>query len=166
MLGISEIAIRDQMSRHRGTSLDFIVRQYREGWFGKGTRSPEKHLVRGEWITVAEAAAKYGGTKGGLNHWRYKHRQPNGQIGTLAAAVDARTGVTPRARTGRKPQVYQVNGKPMTLADAACRLGCSPQRLDQIMRREGCGLATAMKKAEQLDRQRAEREILRILNGE
>lgn len=166
MLGITESALRHQQSNHPGVSLDYIVRQYREGWINRGVRPPEKHYVRGEWITEEEAAVKYGGTKQMYKYWRAKHRQPDGRIGTLAMAVDYYTGVTPRLPKGRQPRIHVVHGKPLTLYQAAEKLGCTPARLYQIMWRDHIGLAAAMRKAEQLDRRRAEREILRILNGE
>ena len=90
--------------------------------------TPPRYPVHGQAMTVKEAAEALGENPGTVACWQTRHRQPNGDRGTLQAAWDhftaVREGRAPRRQPGG-PAKHLVHGEWMTLEEAARRLGRS-----------------------------------------
>lgn len=129
---------------------------------------PTRYPVYGEWLTLGELAARLGVSYEALRQYRSRHRDRDGRPPDLEAVCEhyraVQAGTIPRT-PGRAPKRHRVNGKLMTIAEAAEALGVTRHVLDCHMSRHRCGLARAYRDIEKLQARRAEREILRILKG-
>lgn len=127
-----------------------------------------KHLVHGEWMTVAEAAERLGLHRVTLERWRTMHRQPDGSRETLVAAWDHYKAVKSgnyRSKMGRKPVKHWVKGRQMTVKQAAEATGVSVQRLYNYTCVHQCSLDAAVRNISKKRQERAERKILKIIRG-
>lgn len=129
---------------------------------------PMRYPVYGEWLTLGELAARLGVSYEALRQYRSRHRDRDGRPPDLEAVCEhyraVQAGTIPWT-PGRAPGRFRVNGKLMTIAEAAEALGVTRHVLDCHMSRHRCGLARAYRDIETRRTRRAEREILRILKG-
>lgn len=129
---------------------------------------PTRYPVYGEWLSIGELAARLGVSYEALRLYRSRHRDRDGRPPDLEAVCEhyraVQAGTIP-CRPGRAPKRHRVNGRLMTIAEAAEALGVARHVLACHMSRHRCGLARAYHDIENLQARRAEREILRILQG-
>lgn len=171
MLGVSTQGLYTQKARRKGMSMQRIVDMYRSGEIGIRTKPAALHCVHGEWMTIAQAAAMVGTTIKGMETWRSKHRDANGRRALVETAVDHYKAVQAghikthvgRPGTGRR---YWVHGRKMTIADASAKMGLPEASIRQYVYRHKCNVQRACDQLLALKQERAEREIMKILNGE
>ena len=118
MLGLTKQALVLRRCRMGQCSYQLIVNLYRENRFeSKHDRGP-RHLVNGEWITAKEAARRVDVQPITLTRYMKAHGV------TLAKAMDHyrkyQTGELARW-PGRRHRTYWVNGKQLTIRQAAER---------------------------------------------
>ena len=160
MLGLKAQQIYHLMSNYH-VGLQVAVNMVRQNLALNGQGRSDRHMVDGRWMTNRQAAEMLGITPVALRYWRHRHPDAQGKPATLQAAVDAyRQGVH---RGGGKWKVHKVNGRPMTVAQAAERLGVQVQVIRNMMSRKKWSLATAVRYYEKKKRQKAEKAIMNIL---
>ena len=159
-LGVSKNTIWTQMA-HRGVSLGTLVRMYRDGQIDIGVRGGAKHMVRGRWTTIGREAERMGVSVTMIYDWMRDHDA------TLAETVEhyeaVARGDAPPKRNGPEPRRYWVNGRKLTIAEAAKRCGVCESTVRMYLYNHGCSLQTAVRWYENRAKKRAEREIMRIL---
>ena len=131
-------------------------------WAGK------QHRVYGKMMTIQEAAATLGVESDTLRQWMYRHRDERGEPASLETAwYHYKQVISGRInqRPGLTPVKHQVDGRIMTVREAAAAAGCSMQALYCRMSRHKMSLEEAYHDADRLQRERAAREILRIMEG-
>ncbi len=160
MLGLRSKQIYSQMSQKK-CGLQAVVRMYREGYIlGQGRAA--RHMVDGRWMTIKDAAEMLGVTMMAIYLWRFRHRKPDGSMPSLAETVAAyRSGEV--KRSGKLPKQHRVAGKLMTMREAAEMMGVSYNTMQLYTYKHRCSLDKAVKHYKAQKKQRAEREILRIL---
>lgn len=132
-----------------------------------------KHSVHGVWMTMEEAARRLGFKRITLEKWRSLHRHADGSRALLEEAwdhyQDVRRGLY-NNHPGRPPEKYWVQGKRVTIKKAAEALGVKEGTLWTYKKKHECSLDAACqfyrKRNEMKAKRDAEREILRIINGE
>ena len=159
-LGVKKHALENAMWRTK-QPMSVAVRMIREGQILSGWKG-EKQMVDGRWMTNAQAARRLGISREALWHWRNNNRTADGRMMPLAEAVaERRSG---RLRHGGKAaERYWVNGRQLTIAEAAERYNLSENALRQRKSKHKCSLQAAVKACEAAAKKRAEREIMRIL---
>ena len=159
-LGVSKNSLWAQMSR-RGVSLGTLVRMYREGQIDTHKRRGNKHMVRGRWTTIGREAKRLGVS------WEAVYGRMRRYDATLAEAVAhfeaVARGEEPAKRNGPEPRRYWVNGRKLTIAEAAKRCGVCESTVRMYLINHGCSLQTAVRWYENRAKKRAEQEIMRIL---
>lgn len=162
LLGTTKRALVLRRHRYGGKDVSYqlIVDMYRDNRFEtKHDRGP-RHLVNGQWITTKEAARRVGVQPVTLT----RHMKANGV--TLAEAMDHyrkfQTGELTRW-PGRVPRTYYVNGKLLTIRQAAERYHTTETALRQYIYKHKCSLQTAVRQLEDRRKKQAERDILNIL---
>lgn len=133
-------------------------------------RKPQKHLIHGEWMTIYEISDRLGVAVGTIRQWRKRHRHRDGSAATMAEAWDWYTGVALGKIRHRGPSTrareYWVNGRYMTIAEAASQVGVSEEALRSMMYKGRRTLQSAVRHYEHAQKDRAVREILDIIyNG-
>lgn len=129
---------------------------------------PARHMVHGEWMTMKEAGERLGVGPRTIEQWRYKHRRTDGSMGLLEEAWDYYTGV----RAGRiihhpgKANVarrYWVNGRYLTIREAAARVGVKEMTMRAMIQKRGCSVQSAVRYYERKKKDEAVRAILGII---
>lgn len=165
LLGVTKHALIKRRYRYGGKDVSYqmIVNMYRDNRFEtKHDRAP-RHLVNGEWITTKEAARRVGVQPYILT----RYMKANGV--TLTEALDHyrkyQTGELARW-PGRAPRTYYVNGRQLTIKQAAERYHTTENALRMYIFKHKCSLQTAVRQLEERRKKQAERDILKILMGE
>ena len=132
-------------------------------------RGPDKHLVHGEWMTEAEAAARLGRSVLTVRQWRYKNRREGGKHPALLVEAwdhysDLNAGRI-KPGNGHSAKMHKVAGRMMTRDQAAEALGIPVGTLDSHMHNHRCGLGAAWRYYTRKRARRAEKRILEIING-
>lgn len=160
MLGLTKRALELRRYGMGQCSYQLIVNLYRENRFESKHDRGARHLVNGEWITAKEAARRVDVQPVTLT----RYMRSNGV--TLAEAVDHyrkyQTGELARW-PGRTPRTYYVNGKLLTIRQAAERYHTTETALRLYIYKHKCSLQTAVRQLEERRKKRAERDILNIL---
>lgn len=160
LLGITKHALVVRRSNMGGCSYQMIVNMYRDNRFETKHDRGAHHLVNGQWITTKEAARRVGVQPVTLT----RYMKANGV--TLAEALDHyrkyQTGELTRW-PGRRPRTYYVNGKLLTIRQAAEKYHTSENSLRLYIVKHQCSLQTAVKRLEERKKKQAERDILNIL---
>ena len=162
MLGLTKQALVLRRYRYGGTKVSYqlIVNLYRENRFETKHDRGARHLVNGEWITAKEAARRVGVQPVTLT----RYMKANGV--TLAEAVahyrKYQTGELARW-PGRTPRTYWVNGKQLTIRQAAEKYHTTENSLRMYIFKHKCTLQAAVRQLEERRKKRAERDILNIL---
>lgn len=157
-LGVSVNTLYSQMNKRR-VSLPALMRMYADGRVCTGSWRGERHLVRGQWTTVKDQAARLGVTPMTLWHRQKRYGE------TLEEAVMHYESVRD-GRLGRYParaRKYWVNGRTVTMAEAAEGVGVPKRTLAGYVSAHRCTVQTGVRHYEQKLREKAEREILAIL---
>lgn len=126
-----------------------------------------KHLVHGEWMTEAEAAARLGVKAMTLRAWRYANRQADGRPALVETAWDFYSAVNAGKTKwpGRPPARRLIGGKLMTPMEVAQAAGVKRSTLYAVMCKHGMDLEQAARYYEGVRTRRAVREIMRIIYG-
>ena len=126
-----------------------------------------RHLVHGEWLTISEAARRLGLSVKTLYNYRYKHRRPDGGPGLLVDAWDwySEDHVREHAPLGRPPLTYYVNGKLLTMKQAAVLVRVNHKAMRFYIHKHGCTVQTAVRFYRKRAEERAVREIAGIILG-
>lgn len=162
LLGITKRAL--VLRRHQmggaAVSYQLIVNMYRDNRFETKRDRGARHLVGGEWITVKEAARRVDVQPITLT----RYMRSNGV--TLAEAVGHyrkyQTGELARW-SGRTPRTYYVNGKLLTIKQAAEKYHTTENSLRMYIVKHKCSLQTAVRQLEERRKRQAEKDILKIL---
>ena len=137
-----------------------VPRNYRDG------SHAAKHLVHGEWMTIYEACERLGVPYGTINNYRYTHRRADGGMGLLVDAWDYYIAVKRgeiKRHPGKKPRRYWVNGKEVTMREAAALAGTTLHSLRMYIRYHRCPVQTAVRVYKKRAEDRAVREIMGII---
>lgn len=165
-LGVTLKALDMQLFKH-GVSLGTLMRMYAEGRISVGHRGGIRHLVHGRWTTVQAEAERLGVSEGTLRAWMRRHRDADGRKASLERAVmwyeALAAGAVHHDQSGRPPREYWVNGKKMTMAEAAEYCGVSASALRNHVWRAGCSVQTAVRDYERRRKEAAVEEIMGIL---
>ena len=165
-LGVSVRALEWQMYR-RGVGLGTLMRMYAEGRISVGHRGGARHLVHGRWTTIQDEAGRLGVSVASLRWWMGRHRDELGRKASLERAVmwyeALAAGAVHHDLSGRPPRVYRVDGKRMTMAEAAEYCGVSASALRNHVWRAGCSVQTAVRDYERRRKEAAVEEIMGIL---
>ena len=130
-------------------------------------RGPDKHLVHGVWMTEAEAAEKLGRSRWTVMQCRYRHRREDGKPMLLVEAWDHFEGLNKgwiKPKYGRREKLT-LKGRPAYATKVAKKLGMPVNTLYSHMHNHKCGLDATVRYYEQKQKRRAEKEILKIING-
>lgn len=132
------------------------------------SHKPVRYPVHGEWLSVREAAERLGVATGTLRAFRNRHRDRDGCPMSLEDVCEhylaVGAGEIPRW-PGRVPKRHRVNGRLMTVGEAAAALGIRRKLLDCHMSRNRCSLAETYRAMDARRTRKAEREIMKILKG-
>ena len=163
-VGVSVNALLAQ-KHNQGVSVPALVRMYDSGLIDAGRSRGQKYMVRGRWTTIGEEAARLGVTWKAINKWMHNHGQ-GGQKATLAEAVRyyeaVRDGREKRFKGGQAKS-HWVNGRTMTIAEAAGRCRVDVRAFRAYLYYHGCSVQTAVRFYEARAKREAEKEIMRIL---
>ena len=166
MLGVSKRALYVRRSRYGDCSFQMIVDMYRQNRIGSRTDKWERHLVDGEWITLAQAAERLGIVPKTIRNWRLEQKRLTGIKPTLAEAMEHYrkycTGERKRY-PGSVAKTHWVNGEYLTFDEAAEKYKTSVNALRTYVCKHKCGLNTAIRNLETRRAKRAEKDILAIL---
>ena len=164
-LGISKSALRCRRNRLGGISMQAVVTMYRENQFGSYHDRAARYRIEGEWLTQAQIAERLGVKSHSITVWRYNNR-----AGMEEAVEHFRRwnegGRKRNPRGGRPAQVYVVGNREYTVPGVARKYGMNPMSVRNMLKSRGgdMGKVLAFYQAkERRKRQRAEKEILRIL---
>lgn len=142
MMGFTYKQLKDRRNRME-CGYQLIVTLWREGrLLRRGDRAP-RHRVNGRWITIQQAADELGVHVDSIHNWRYKIKHSTGTMPTLEEAWEHFSHNNHNG--GRKPRRYNVNGKRMTVPEAAKKYGMLRRSLYNYMRRHKCALAEAIR---------------------
>ncbi|MBR6219507.1 MAG: hypothetical protein IKQ80_02955 [Clostridia bacterium] len=131
-------------------------------------RGPAKHMVHGEWMTVAEAATRLGVKAGTLNAWRYTNRTQDDSPASVETAYGFYSAVNAgqiKRIPGRPPARRLIGGKMMSPMEVAQVAGVKRSTLYAVMCKHGMDLEQAARYYEGVRTRRAVREIMRIIYG-
>lgn len=123
-------------------------------------RGPVKHMVHGEWMTEAEAAARLGVKPMTLRAWRYANRQADGRPALVETAWDFYSAVNAgriKRNPGRPPARRLIGGKLMTPMEVAQAAGVKRSTLYAVMCNRGMDLEQAARYYDGVRTRRAER---------
>ena len=96
-----------------------------------------------------------------INHWRWITKKRTGRTPTLAEAYE-HFGHN-NHNGGRKPKRYNVNGKRMTVLDAAVAYGMVRTSIYNYMSKHKCGLAEAIRNMQENKETAAAWKIMAVL---
>ncbi len=164
MLGISPYTLKNRRISMNGMSYQGIVNMYREGlMLSKHDRWP-RHMVHGRWMTLQDVANELDCKVHSIQNWLSKNRDRNGKHPTLEEAYDHFDGA-PKRGPGGVAKKHRVNGRMMTIKEAADAHGSTYTAMRQTMARHGCSLEQAVKRLEDRRVDAATKAIMNILNG-
>ena len=162
MLGISHAALVCRRQR-LGCSYQQLVIWWREGLLQRDQHDRyARHMIDGQWVTTEDICRELGLSRSWINNWRCRQFRETGRRPTLEETREhfrAYKGVHP----GRMPRTYWVNGRQMTVAQAADKYGVTECSLRNLMCKKKMSLNSAVKRSLEEKQKRAEREILRTL---
>lgn len=179
MLGLTLKALYVRRSRLGGCSYQCVVDMYRSNQIGSDKN--HRYMIEGRWLTQDQIAAELKLASGHvLSTWRCEHRQPDGSMATMEAAVayyrQYLTGEKVRWQGyggGRPWKEHLVNGKAWTVLDVMKRFGKSRASVYRVLRQNGNDMGRVIRYFEQRARrtkeiqrrkiQRAEDDIMKIL---
>lgn len=167
MLGISKAALRCRRSRLGGISYQAIVNMYRSNQLGSFHDRAARYLIEGEWLTRRQIAERLGVSVHSISEWRYV----NGA--SMEEAVEhfrhwneGGRKRNPQGLGGRPPRVYRVGNREYTVPGVARKYGKHQTSVRCMLKSRGGDMGKVLacyQAKERRKRQRAEKEILRIL---
>lgn len=164
MIGFQRRQLIQLRCRMGGVSYQLIVNMWREGrLLTKGDRSI-RHLVHGRWMTVKQASLELNCKPHSIENWRSRNRDKDGNKPTVEEAYDHLMNA-PKRGSGSVARKHRVNGKHLTVREAAEKYGTTENALRQTMHRHGCTLDAAVKRLENRRVRKAQRDIMDILKG-
>ena len=167
MLGITVHALYLRRRDLGGCSFQMVVDMYRQNRIGSRTDRWQRHLVDGEWITLAQAAERLGITPKTIRNWRLDPKKATGVKPTLAEAMEHYkkylTGERKRYK-GSVAKTHWVKGEYLTYDEAAKKYNTSVNGLRMYVSKHKCSLNAAIKHLEERRAKRAEKDIMAILN--
>lgn len=162
MLGLTLAALYVRRSRLGGCSYQLIVDMYRRNEIGSDKK--HRYLIEGRWMTTDQIARMLRIHRHTISTWRCEHRQPDGSMATMEAAVayyrQYLTGEKVRWQGnggGRPWKEHLVNGKAWTVQDVMKRFGKSRASVYRCLRQNGNDMGRVIRYFEQ--RARYEKEI-------
>lgn len=168
MVGVAQRTLETQKCRKGCATYQQLVDMYRRGEINRGHRGGIRHRIRGEWTTIQAEAARLGMKPQTMHKWMSDHRKRTGTMPLLEECVkhyeDVKAGLVGNWYTGGRPaQTYWVNGRKMTMKQAAALVGMQPDSLRELVKRRGLSVNAGVKYAQALQKKRAEREIMKTL---
>lgn len=165
MLGITKNALRIRRSRMDGISYQAIVNMYRDNQFGSDHDRAARYLIEGEWLTQTQIAERLGVKPHTISAWRHDNRA------SMMEAVEHfrrwnEGGRVRNPRGGRTAQVYRVGNREYTVPGVARKYGKHVTSVRCMLQSRGGDMGKVLAyylAKERRKRQRAEKEILRIL---
>lgn len=164
MLGVTRRWLIQRRSQMGGISYQVIVNMFREGRLLTNHDRWPRHLVHGRWMTVPQVAQELDCKPHSIENWRSANRDKDGKKPTLEEAYNHFKGAPKRGR-GKEPALHRVNGKRMTVREAAEKHDTTVNALRQVMSRHRCSLDAAVKRLEDQRIRKAQRDIMEILKG-
>lgn len=162
MLGVSTHAIACQRCRMGGVSYQVIVNMYRNGQLGKARDHAPRYMIHGRWMTTRQMADELGVGAQALINWRNSHKKPDGTKPIMEEVYD-RFRERSKSRGGSYPAVHRVQGRKMTVAEAAKKYHTTVNALRVSMSTHRLTLDGAVKRLEARRAKNAEKEIMDIL---
>ena len=167
MLGITKNALRCRRNRLGGISYQAIVNMYRDNQFGSDHDRAARYLIEGEWLTLTQIAERLGVSVHSISQWRCV----NGASMEEAVEHFRRWNEgghkrNPRGLGGRPPRVYVVGNREYTVPGVAKKYGKHQTSVRCMLKSRGGDMGKVLacyQAKERRKRQRAEKEILRIL---
>lgn len=166
-LGITKNALHCRRTRLRGLSYQAIVNMYRENQFGSDCDRATRYLIEGEWLTQTQIAERLGVKPHTISAWRYDNRA------SMMEAVEhfrqwneGGRKRNPRGVGGRPAQVYRVGNREYTVPGVARKYGKHVASVRWLLNDRGGDMGKVLayyQAKERRKRERAEREILKIL---
>ena len=164
MIGFHHRQLIQLRCRMGGVSYQLIVNMWREGrLLTKGDKFI-RHLVHGRWMTVPQAAEELKCKPHSIENWRNRNRDKDGRKPTVEEAYDHLKNA-PKRGSGSVAKKHRVNGKQLTVREAAKTYKTTENVLRQTMHRHGCTLDAAVKRLENRRVRKAQRDIMDILKG-
>lgn len=167
MLGITKNALRVRRNRLGGISMQAVVNMYRENQFGSDCDRAPRFRIEGEWLTRRQIAERLGVSRHSISQWRSEHGC------TMEEAVEhfrhwneGGRKRNPQGLGGRPPRVYVVGNREYTVPGVAKKYGKHVTSVRCMLKSRGGDMGKVLacyQAKERRKRQRAEREILRIL---
>lgn len=167
MLGISYSALTARRSGLNGASYQVIVNMYRQNQFSTKQDRAARYLIDGQWMTRTQIAEKLGVAPVSLSNRRCQRGE------SMAEAVEhfrqwneGGRKKNPLGNGGRPAKKYRVGNRYYTAPGVARKYGVSVTSVREVLRHRGGDIARVLayyQDKERRRRQRAEKEILRIL---
>lgn len=164
MLGVPRNKLICRRSAMGGISYQLIVDGYRSGLFMTQHDRWIRHCVHGRWITVKQVAEELNCNPHSIENWRSANKRKDGSKPTLEEAYEHFKGA-PKRGLGKQPKKHTVNGKMMTVREAADKYGTTENALRATMSKFKCTLNAAVKHLEERRKRRALQEIMQVLKG-
>lgn len=150
------------LMNHRQCGLQTAVNLIRENLAMNDQGRAARWMVDGKWMTVRQAADMLGINLRTMRSWIARHRHEDGTICPLAEAVHAYQEKQV-IHGGSPAKQHRVNGKTMTVPEAADKLGVSLHAIYMHMSRHKASLASTIRYYEKRKLKKAEKDILAIL---
>lgn len=167
MLGITKNALHCRRTRMGGISYQAIVDMYRENQFGSYYDRAVRYLIEGEWLTQTQIAERLVVKPHTISAWRHDNRASMMEaVGHFRRWNEGGHKRNPQGLGGRPPKVYVVGNREYTVPGVARKYGKHVDSVRCMLKSRGgdMGKVLAFYQAkERWKRQRAEKEILRIL---
>lgn len=167
MLGITKTALCVRRNRLGDISMQAIVNMYRENQFGSDHDRAQRFRIEGEWLTRRQIAERLGVSRHSISQWRSEHGC------TMEEAVEhfrhwneGGRKHNPQGLGGRPPKVYVVGNREYTVPGVAKKYGKHVSTVHCMLKSRGSDMGKVLacyQAKERRKRQRAEKEILKIL---
>lgn len=167
MLGITKNALRVRRQRLGGISMQAIVNMYRDNQFGGYYDRAPRYRIEGEWLTLTQIAERLGVTPHAISSWRWNNRAGMEEaVEHFRQWNEGGHKRNPQGLGGRPPKVYVVGNREYTVPGVAKKYGKHVASVRELLKARGGDMGKVLAYYQAKDRrkrQRAEKEILRIL---
>jgi DNA-binding CsgD family transcriptional regulator len=167
MLGITKNALCVRRNRLGGISMQAVVNMYRDNQFGSDCDRAQRFRIEGEWLTRRQIAERLGVSRHSISQWRSEHGCAMEEaVEHFRHWNEGGRKHNPQGLGGRSPKVYVVGNREYTVPGVAKKYGKHPMSVRCMLKSRGGDMGKVLacyQAKERRKRQRAEKEILRIL---